>query len=53
MVDIPYNRIIEFFREIVPFNELPEDVLKDLPKNVSIDYFPKGTLILEQDAPPL
>jgi CBS domain-containing protein len=52
MVDIPYNRIVEFFRGIVPFNELPEDVLKDLPKNVLIDFFPKGTAILEQGGSP-
>ncbi|KPK29640.1 MAG: hypothetical protein AMK69_05955 [Nitrospira bacterium SG8_3] len=52
MVEIPYNKIIDFFRGIVPFNELSQDVLKGLPQKVLIDYFPKETLILEQDGPP-
>ncbi|MBE9581672.1 MAG: cyclic nucleotide-binding/CBS domain-containing protein [Proteobacteria bacterium] len=52
MVEIPYNKIIEFFRGIVPFNELPQDVLKELPRKILIDYFPKETLILEQNGPP-
>jgi len=52
MVQIPYNKIIDFFRGIVPFNELPQEVLEGLPKKVLIDYFPRETLILEQDGPP-
>ena len=52
MVEIPYHRIIEFFREVVPFNELPEEALNRLPHAVLIDYFPKDTVILEQDGPP-
>ena len=52
MVDIPYKTIIDFFRGIVPFNELPQNLLKGLPQEVLIDYFPKETLILEQAGPP-
>jgi len=52
MVDIPYNTIIDFFRRVVPFNELPESVLKGLPGKLLIDYFPKESLILEQDGSP-
>ena len=40
MVEIPYNKIIEFLRGIVPFNELPHEVLSGLPQKISIDYFP-------------
>jgi len=49
MVEIPYNKIIEFLRGIVPFNELPREVLSGLPQKISIDYFPRESLILEQD----
>ncbi|MBW1677176.1 MAG: cyclic nucleotide-binding/CBS domain-containing protein [Deltaproteobacteria bacterium] len=52
MVEIPYKKIIDFFRGIVPFNELPHDVLNGLPQKIVIDYFPKESLILEQDGPP-
>jgi len=52
MVEIPYNKIIEFLRGIVPFNELPQDVLGGLPQKISIDYFPRESLILEQDGSP-
>lgn len=52
MVEIPYHKIIDFFRGIVPFNELPQEVLGSLPQKVLIDYFPRETLILEQDGPP-
>ncbi|HID30511.1 MAG TPA: cyclic nucleotide-binding/CBS domain-containing protein [Desulfobacterales bacterium] len=52
MVNIPYKTIIDFFRGIVPFDELPQNLLKGLPQEVLIDYFPKETLILEQEGPP-
>ena len=52
MVEIPYNKIIEFLRGIVPFNELPQEVLSGLPQKISIDYFPRESLILEQDGSP-
>lgn len=49
MVEIPYNKIIEFLRGIVPFNGLSREVLSGLPQKISIDYFPRESLILEQD----
>jgi CBS domain-containing protein len=52
MVEIPYNKIIEFLRGIVPFNELPQEVLSGLPQKIAIDYFPRESLILEQDGSP-
>ena len=52
MVEIPYNKIIDFFRGIVPFNELPGEVLSSLPQKIQIDYFPRKSLILEQDGSP-
>jgi len=52
MVDISNNQTVEFLREIVPFNELPQDVLKDLAGRIEIQRFPKDSLILNQDGPP-
>ena len=52
MVEIPYNKIINFLRDIVPFNELPREVLGGIPQKISIDYFPRESLILKQDGAP-
>ena len=52
MVEIPYNKIIDFLRGIVPFNELPQEVLSSLPQKIAIDYFPRESLILEQNSAP-
>ena len=41
--------IIDFLKEIHPFNELDEDSLRDLSRDIVIDFFPRGTLIFKQD----
>ena len=46
MVEIPYNRIIDFLRGIVPFNEFLHEVLTGLPQKISIDCFTRESLIL-------
>ena len=52
MATILDSMTITFFREIVPFNELPHEVLQDLLGKILIKTFPKGTLVLEQDGVP-
>ena len=52
MKTIPDNKTIDFLREIVPFNDLPLDVLQNLPKEVLVKSFPRDTLILEQGGAP-
>lgn len=41
--------ILDFLRNTLPFNELGQETLENLARNVTIDFFPKGTLILVQD----
>jgi len=44
--------VVENLREIVPFNELPQSVLKSVAENISSERFSKGSVILEQDGLP-
>ncbi len=41
--------VVEFLQKTLPFNELDYSTLSDLAKHASIDFYPKGTRILEQD----
>ncbi|MFH1113008.1 MAG: DUF294 nucleotidyltransferase-like domain-containing protein [Pseudomonadota bacterium] len=41
--------VIQFLRKVLPFKDLDEDVLRDLSANCKQDFFPKGTLVLQQD----
>jgi CBS domain-containing protein len=44
--------VIEHLREIMPFNELPQSVLKSVAESISSQRFSRGRIILEQDGPP-
>jgi CBS domain-containing protein len=44
--------VAEYLREIIPFNELPQDVLESIVENISSERFSKGNVILEQDGLP-
>jgi CBS domain-containing protein len=52
MTPIADNKTVDFLREVVPFNDLPRDVLQNLPRQILVKSFPKGTLILQQDGTP-
>lgn len=41
--------VTEFFRNILPFNELPDSTLNKLSKQTVIAFYPRGTRVLEQD----
>ena len=41
--------LIEFLRKTLPFSELPQTDLEKLALGCVVDFFPKGTLILQQD----
>lgn len=43
--------IIEFLRNVSPFQDLDEASLKDLAEGVSMEFYPKGSAILHQDGP--
>jgi len=44
--------VVENLREILPFNELPQRVLKSIAENISSERFSKDSVILEQDGLP-
>ncbi len=38
--------VVDFFRTIMPFKELDEQILNKLARHVRVDFFPKGTRLL-------
>lgn len=46
------DEIIGFFRKVPPFQFLDEQSLSLVAGSVSMDFYPKGTMILRQDGPP-
>ncbi|SDB55225.1 CBS domain-containing protein [Desulfonatronum thiosulfatophilum] len=40
--------VLDFLRNTLPFNELPEEALEELAKDAALDFFPKGAVILTQ-----
>jgi len=38
--------VVEFFRSITPFKDLPAAVLHDLARHVTVDFYPKGAKLL-------
>ena len=43
--------VLEFLRNVSPFQDLDEDTLKNIAGGISMEYFPKGSTILYQDGP--
>ncbi len=41
--------VLDFLRNTLPFNELGQETLEELSRNATIDFFPKGAVILLQD----
>jgi CBS domain-containing protein len=46
------EEIIDFFENVMPFNQLPRETLGDMVADISMDYYPRGEQILQQDGPP-
>jgi CBS domain-containing protein len=46
------EEIIEFFQNVLPFNRLSPEALDAMLDDISMEYYPKGKTILEQDGPP-
>ncbi len=46
------DEIIEFFENIVPFNQLSKEILEDMVDDITMEYYPKGEHILTQGGPP-
>ncbi len=47
---VPTEVVLDFLGNCLPFNQLPAEDLHRLANQAVIDFFPKGTLIFEQDA---
>lgn len=41
--------VLQFLRSTLPFKELDEETLKGLSRRCTQDFFPKGTIVLQQD----
>ncbi len=46
------DEIIDFFKNVMPFNRLSREDLGDMVQDISMEYYPKGEQILQQDGPP-
>jgi CBS domain-containing protein len=46
------EEVIEFLKNVPPFQFLDEPALNNISRNVSMEFCPKGTFILHQDGPP-
>jgi len=44
--------VVEFLRDVPPFQFLDERTLTSVARDVSLEFYPKGTLILKQDGNP-
>lgn len=45
------EEVIDFLRKVPPFQFLDEETLRGITKDVSMDFYPKGTTIVYQDGP--
>ena len=45
------EEVIEFLHKVPPFQFLDEETLRSITKNVSMEFYPKGTTILYQGGP--
>lgn len=52
MSDFPFQRVLEFVRGVVPFDSLGEEDLLRTVRGMTIAFFPKGEVIIQQGGPP-
>ena len=46
------DEIVDFFQNVMPFNQLSREALGDMVSDITMEYYPKGEQILKQDGPP-
>ena len=46
------DEIIDFFETVMPFNMLSRENLGNMVDDITMEYYPKGEQILQQDGPP-
>jgi len=50
-MDIVIEDIVEFLRNVTPFQDLGDAALEKIARSISIESYPKGSAILHQDGP--
>ncbi len=46
------EEIIDFFQNVMPFNQLSREALGAMVDDIAMEYYPRGEYILKQDGPP-
>jgi CBS domain-containing protein len=46
------EEIIDFLKKVPPFQFLDDNALRKIAANVSMDFYPKGTVVMRQNDPP-
>ena len=46
------DEIIEFFKTVLPFDQLPGESMEELVDDIAMEYYPKGEVILKQGGKP-
>lgn len=46
------DEVVEFLQQVPPFQFLEEKTLRNLANKASMEFYPKGSTILQQDGPP-
>ena len=46
------DEIIDFFQNVLPFDQLPRESLGELVDDIAMEYYPKGEEILKQGGKP-
>jgi len=46
------DEIIDFFQNVLPFNQLSREALGDMVSDITMEYYPKGEQILKHDGSP-
>ena len=51
MIDMVIEEVINFLKKEPPFQFLDEATLKSVAGSVSMEFYPRDTVILQQDGP--
>jgi CBS domain-containing protein len=46
------DEVVDFFQNVIPFNQLSREALVDMVNDIAMEYYPKGEQILKQHGPP-
>ena len=46
------DEIIDFFQNVLPFDQLPRESMEELVDDIAMEYYPKGEVILRQGGKP-